>query len=87
MTTAAERSQYARLAAYAKHSRTSGREATAAANRGKMGRYMAAVDPDGVLDSAERSRRAELAMKEDMTRLAIRSAQARRSRKAKRHKS
>lgn len=78
----AKRSANARLANFVRHSRTDGRDATAAANAGKLGRYMRQVDPDNMLDEPERARRAELALRADMQRLALRSAEKRRARKA-----
>jgi hypothetical protein len=45
-----------------------------------MARYEREVDPDGVLDPAVRARRAEYAMRAHMSRLALRSVQARRQR-------
>ena len=43
------------------------------------------VDPDGVLDPAERMRRAEMARNAHFTKLALKSAQVRRRRAAGRH--
>jgi hypothetical protein len=45
-----------------------------------LARFECEVDPDGVLPDGERRRRAEHAKRAHMTRLALRSAQARRTR-------
>lgn len=78
-----QRSMLARLAAHAMHARTDGREATANARRALVERFEREVDPDGVLPTRERQRRAQHAMRAHMTRLALRSAQARQTRGAK----
>jgi hypothetical protein len=70
----------ARLAAHAMHARHDSREVTANARRAFVERFERQVDPDGVLPAAERRRRAEHAMRAHMTRLALRSARARRAR-------
>ncbi len=75
-----QRSMRARLAAHAMHARHDSREATANARKGFVERFEHEVDPDGVLPVAERRRRAEHAMRAHMTRLALRSARARRAR-------
>lgn len=75
---AAQRSRLARLAAHerwAKEDRVAG---TAAARRGFEARFEKLVDPDGVLDPAERARRAESARRAHFIRLAEKSAAARR---------
>lgn len=59
--TAAQRSQRARVAALARHSRTDGSTATQAAREAFLSRFERQVDPDGVLDPVERARRADLA--------------------------
>jgi len=46
-----------------------------------MARYEREVDPDGILDPGERARRAEYAMRAQMSRLALKSVQARRRRR------
>ena len=78
--TPSDRSLQARMAAYALHARRSGREVTAPARAAFLARFENEVDPDRVLTPAERARRAQLACKAHMTRLALRSAQARRAR-------
>jgi hypothetical protein len=76
-----ERALRARIAVNASWARTADRAArTAPARRAAMARYEREVDPDGVLDPAERARRAEYAMRAHMSRLALRSVQARRRR-------
>lgn len=75
-----QRSMRARLAAHAMHARHDSREVTANARQAFVERFEREVDPDGVLPAAERQRRAEHAMRAHMTRLALRSAQARRTR-------
>lgn len=73
-----QRTLRARLAAYAMHARHDGRQITANARKAFVERFEREVDPDGALPVAERRRRAEHAMRAHMTRLALRSAQARR---------
>ena len=75
-----QRTMRARLAAHAMHARYDGREITGKARKAFAERFEHEVDPDGVLPIAERQRRAEHAMRAHMTRLALRSAQARRRR-------
>lgn len=75
-----QRTMRARLAAHAMHARHDGREITVNARKAFAERFEHEVDPDGVLPVAERQRRAEHAMRAHMTRLALRSAQARRRR-------
>ena len=74
-----QRSLRARVAAHAMHARHDSREVTANARKAFVERFEREVDPDGVLPAAERQRRAEHAMRAHMTRLALRSAQARRT--------
>ncbi len=79
--TPAQRALIARLAAHESWANTADRSArTAPARRAMLGRFERQVDPDGVLPSAERARRAEHARKAYFTRLALRSAQARKRR-------
>ena len=75
-----QRSMRARLAAHTMHARHDSREVTANARKSFVERFEHEVDPDGVLPVAERQRPAEHAMRAHMTRLALRSAQARRTR-------
>jgi len=62
--TPTQRSQRARIAALARHSRTDGLTATQAARETFLARFERQVDPEGVLNPAERLRRAELAKRE-----------------------
>ena len=66
------------MAAYVLHSRYDSRDLTAPARRAFNDRFENEVDPDGTLPPAERQRRAEAAKKAYFTRLALKSAQARR---------
>lgn len=78
--TPAERSLRAKLAAHAAHAQ--GKTNTAPARAAFLDRFDHEVDPEGVLPPAERARRAEHARKAYFTRLALKSAQARRKAKA-----
>lgn len=75
--TPAERTMRARLAAHTLHAMVDSREHTEPARRAFMERFEDQVDPDRVLSRAERRRRAEQAKKAYFTRLALKSAQAR----------
>ena len=57
-------------------------ETTTKARAAAFAKFEAEVDPERKLDPAERRRRAEHARKAHMARLALKSAQARRRRKA-----
>lgn len=73
----------ASIGGLAKAAKWDGRVATAAARQAsQVTRYEEAVDPDRVLSAAERNRRVEAARKAYMRKLALKSAAARRSRKA-----
>ena len=75
----ADRSLIARLAAHESWARTSDpSERTEPARRALLDRFEREVDPGGVLPPDERARRAAHARKAYFTRLALRSAQARR---------
>lgn len=75
----AERTLRARLAAHALHAQVSDPAAhTAPARRAFMDRFERQVDPTGLLDPAERSRRAAHAKTAYFSALALRSVQARR---------
>lgn len=74
----AERVLRARIAAYSLHSTHDSREITASARRAFLDRFVREVDPDEVLPTVERARRAQAAKKAYFTRLALKSAQARR---------
>jgi hypothetical protein len=69
--TAAQRSQRARIAALARHSRSDGQAATSAARSAFLARFEREVDPEGRLDPAERVRRAEAAKRAYFQRLAF----------------
>lgn len=73
-----ERTLRARLAAHTKWATTDPTVGTAAARAAFLDRFELQVDPDGVLNPAERARRAGHARKAYFTRLALKSAQARR---------
>lgn len=77
--TPAERSLRARIAAHVMHSKNDAKAVTAKARAVFLDRFEREVDPDGELDAAERARRAEHAKRAYFTRLAMKSAQARRS--------
>ena len=81
MATATERSLRARLAAHTLHATHDSRELTAPARAAFLGRFEREADPEGVLDPAERARRAEHLRKAFFARLALKSAQARRKKK------
>jgi len=79
----AERSQIGRLGALTSWANTEDRTArTKPGTDAFNARFEREVDPDGVLDPDERARRADFARRAYMTRLALRSAQARRKRAA-----
>jgi hypothetical protein len=75
----------ARIAAHESWAKTADRSArTAPARSAMLAKFEREVDPDGVLVPAERARRAESARQAYFTRLALRSAQARRRTKTAR---
>lgn len=71
-----------RLGAHATHARHDSRAITAPARLGFLAKFEREVDPDGTLDPAERAKRAEHARKLHMARLALKSAEVRRAKKA-----
>ena len=73
-----ERSTRAQIAANTRWAHTDRRKASEDARQRQMAKYEALVDPDGALDPAERSRRADNARKAAMQRLALKSAKSRR---------
>lgn len=77
-TSHGERVLLGRLGAYVLHSRYDSRELTKAARAAFESKFERDVDPQGVLPIAERLRRAEMARKAHFTRLALKSAEARR---------
>ena len=82
-STPTERALHGRLAAHAKWAKTDPVEGTAPARKAFLDRFEREVDPDGVLPPADRARRAEHARKAYFTRMALKSAQARRKSPAK----
>jgi hypothetical protein len=77
-----DRAALGRLGAYSLHSKYDSRELTSAARVEFLSRFEREVDPEGLLPEAERNRRAEFARKAYFTKLAMKSAAARRARKA-----
>lgn len=76
--TPAERSMRARLAAHTLHAKVDSSEHTKPARQAFLERFENEVDPDRTLPKTERLRRAEQAKKAYFTRLALKSARARR---------
>lgn len=77
--TPSERTMRAQIAAHESWASTPNRAArTAKARKTFLDRFEKQVDPNGELDPAERARRAENARKAYFTRLAMKSATARR---------
>lgn len=77
--TASERALVGRIAASERWARETDRTAaTAPARTAMLAKFEQQVDPDGVLTPEERARRAAHARKAYFTRLALKSAQARR---------
>ncbi len=72
-----ERVLHSRLAAHTLHSKYDSRELTAPARKAFLERFEREVDPDWVLEPAERRRRAEHAKKAHFYRMALASARAR----------
>lgn len=78
-STATERVLQSRLAAHSKWANTTDRSGATAPGRAAFeSRFEREVDPDGILDPAERARRAESAKAAYFARLALQSAQSRR---------
>lgn len=82
MLSPTERVLRARLAAHERWSREDPVAGTARARKANLDRFEHQVDPDGVLDPQERARRAAHAKSAYYTRLALKSAQARRAKKS-----
>jgi hypothetical protein len=78
VSTPSERSLQSRLAAQTLHSKYDSRDLTSKARATFLARFEDEVDPNRELPEAERLRRAEHARKAYFTRLALKSAQARR---------
>ena len=76
-----ERTLLGRIGAYTAHSRHGGLEMTRAAREAFRSKFEREVDPGGVLDPDERTRRADMARKAHFARLAYLSAVARRRRR------
>lgn len=74
-----ERSLQASIAAHAMHAKHDPRQTTAAARRAANARFEQLVDPDGVLDPADRARRAQHAKTAHFKAMALKSAKARRA--------
>lgn len=75
-----------RLSAHKLHATHNSRELTANARKAFLSKFEAEVDPDGVLDPADRASRAEHARKAYFTKLAFESSKARAKRAAERRK-
>ena len=82
----AERSLRGRIGAHALHAKYPGAVVTAPARAGFMSSFERQADPEGVLPAAERLRRADHLRRAYMAKLALRSAQVRRSRAANKTK-
>lgn len=78
MSTPEQRTRLARLAAHTRWAYEDRVAGTAPARRGFEARFEKLVDPDGVLDPAERARRAESARKAHFIRMSEKAAKARR---------
>lgn len=79
--TPSEKSLRAQIAVHESWARTADRRArTAPARKAALAKFEAQVDPQGTLEPQERARRAEHARKAHFTRLALKSAVARRRR-------
>jgi hypothetical protein len=75
-----ERSVRARLGALSLHATHNPKETTKAARAAFNAKFEEEVDPQGILEPAERARRASYARKAYYTRMALASAKARRKR-------
>jgi hypothetical protein len=74
----AERAMRAKLASHSRWAKEDPRRQMEIARSAQRRKLYEQVDPDGTLDPAERERRADHAFQAYMTRLALRSAEARR---------
>lgn len=74
---ASQRRQRARIGGYALAATHNPKQYTQAARNGFWRRFLDIVDPNRELPKAERDRRAKAALRAHMTRLALKSAQAR----------
>lgn len=77
--TPSERTLRARLAAHTLHGKVDSRAHTEPARKAFLDRFEREADPEGVLPELERKRRAAQLKKAYFTRLALKSAQARRN--------
>lgn len=77
-----ERRLRGRAGAYSQHAKHDTKETTKAARHAFEDRFLDEVDPGRKLPETERLRRAKAAMQAHMSLLALKSAQARRKRKA-----
>jgi hypothetical protein len=80
--TAEQRSQRARMAAYAQHAKHDTRATTSKARATYLASFEDKVDPDRTLTDTERARRVAAAKKAHYTALAYKSSRARSARKA-----
>jgi hypothetical protein len=71
-----------RIGAFENLARNGSHETAARARRGFIAKFERQVDPDGLLDPLEREARALVAMRAHMLRLARKSAEVRRRKKA-----
>lgn len=76
------RSQAARIAALRRHAHGDTIEATKSARAGFLAKFEQEVDPDSILSSDERARRAKRALRAHMLALAAASSRARAKRAA-----
>jgi hypothetical protein len=82
MSTTTEKSLQCRAAAFIMHSQHDPKETTAKARTTFLASFERKVDPDNSLPPEERQRRAESLRRAHFTLLAVKSARARRARKA-----
>jgi hypothetical protein len=76
-----ERALRARAAAYAMHAKHGSQKAALRGQAALLARFEAQVDPGGLLTPEDRRRRALLARRAYMTRLALASARSRRAKR------
>ena len=76
--TPSERTLRARLAAHTLHGKVDSTKHTEPARKAFLDRFEREADPEGILPELERKRRAEQLKRAHFTRMALRSAQARR---------
>lgn len=83
--TSSDLSLLGRLGAYSQHAQHDTKKTTEKARATWNEHFVDQVDPNRILDEAERDRRAKAARQAHYTRMALRSAQARRTRKTSRN--